>query len=128
MGPFDYVLVADRELPKDQQTIWHLRTLTEWEYERIERGERVTLAAEGDAQVHMSGERHAKARKVLDFGLLGWTNYGDNPGREDAVRKTEGERSGLAAETLDLIEPYMTELSNAVLERKMLTREARKNS
>lgn len=34
-GSFDYVLKRDRELPKEQQTTWHLRALTESEWARV---------------------------------------------------------------------------------------------
>lgn len=116
MGPFDYVLRDERELPTEKQTVWHLRTLTQGEYEEIERGAKLD---------HF--EVHATTRKVLNFGLLGYTNFDGHPERVEAPRRAEGPRSVLTSECLDAIEPYAVELANAVTNRRALSAEARKN-
>jgi len=117
MGPFDYVLRDERELPVEQQTVWHLRTLTQGEYEEIERGAKIE-----------NFELHATTRKILNFGLLAWTNFDGRTDRVEAPRRTEGSRSILTSECLDSVEPFALELANAISSRKTLSGDARKNS
>ena len=125
MGPFDYVLREERELPIEERTTWHLRTLSEGEYEEVESGTSVeSLLVGGFSSVLV----HGKARKILNFALLGWTNFDGVAGRVEAPRRAGGPRAVLTSECLDSIEPFMIELANAITERKALSVDARKNS
>jgi len=115
--PFDYVLRTDRDLPAEEQTIWHLRPVTASEWEIIEHAQRLDNA-----------EYHAHARMILDYGLLGWSNYDGDPGRVEAPRKKVGSRLCLEASILDQISPYIFELAQAITETRFLDAESRKNS
>lgn len=60
---FDYVTLADRELPKEQQTVFHLRRLP--------------------TNVHVQlMDLTTAAHVALRAGLAGWTNFRDENGEE----------------------------------------------
>lgn len=125
---FDYVLKSDRELPPDQQTIWHLRALTHAERDHI-----VTQLTNA-VQLGKGGYILAKA-DALRCGLQGWSNYRDPQGNETPFAAGPP-RAGswirrqavITDECLDLI-PYedWDELSDALIQCNQMTEADRKN-
>ena len=97
LGEFDYVCKCDKDLDRSKQTVYRLRTLTWSEREDVV-SEQNTLAT---------------IRKVLNYGLLGWTNFLNENGSDIEFKKT----NVLHKDTLDNVQPYAIELANAITDR-----------
>jgi hypothetical protein len=108
LGEFDYVCKCDKDLDRSKQTVYRLRTLT-W-------SEREEVVSEQNTLVTI--------RKVLNYGLLGWTNFLNENGSEIEFKKT----NVLHKDTLDNVQPYAIELANAILDKTRFTEDAAKNS
>ena len=103
---FDYVLQVERNLPKEQQTVWKLKTALA-----------KTKAKIRDHLIYASGVAQARHERfnlgmvnymVLQHGLKGWENFGD-------VKFTP-DKDGLASEvSISYIpEEHHAEISNAI--------------
>lgn len=123
--PFDYVLKDDRNRPPEEQTVFRLRPLHAKEKQEVERTE--WKAAGGEAL--MVSDRTGLAIRILNCGLLGWSNLRDAEGNEvEFAEVKENNRRILPSHILDRITPWLTELANAVYERTELSEEQKKNS
>lgn len=139
MTPFDYVLLADREKPADEQTTWNMRPLTWAEMEEIEAATQFVVPRDGDGDIRYSPQQMKLARRVLSRGLTGWTNLRDEEGNQVEFQKASetqpiysGKRKRrvefLPDELLDMIADDAVELANAITSRSKLERETAKNS
>lgn len=136
MTPFDYVLEAERELPKNEQTIFHLRPLTWRELEQVERGAKMSMDVSGGEAKKMDLEtnRLKFCRSILNYGLLGWENLLDEGGNEVHFEKASEKpaygrrREFLPDEMLDCIFPWAEELADAVSSSSKVDRGTAKNS
>lgn len=108
LGEFTYVLKGD-----DTGTVFRLRTLS-W----MEREDAV-----GDGSSTL-----AITRRVLNYGLLGWTDFRRADGTEVTFKREDNGKRTLTPEMLDLLQPCGTELANAILDRTKFTEEHAKNS
>lgn len=88
---WDYVLVADRALPKEERTVFHIRHLTAAEEHEALDTVHVDSAG-GDLLIRNTGSR---ALAILRAGLAGWTNLRDAAGGQVSF---EGAKSGRATE------------------------------
>ncbi len=124
LGSFEYVLKEERELPRDKQTVWHMRTLSWPEKREIENTEWRLVRGRDLVLVDAKGVQE----KLLGLGLTGWTNFKED-GTEIAFRCTgEGLSKRLAPEILDRLEPFATELANAIENGAQTTEQDAKNS
>lgn len=120
---FDYVLEEERELPPEQQTIWHLRGLNYSTYRDVMRTH-LKLTDGGDQLIDI--DKLGVAEKVLNYGLRGWTRFRNAEGVEmECVRCKDGM---LAPQTMDLLVDVAVELSNAITERSTAQKDHAKNS
>lgn len=126
---FDYVLKADRELPPEQQTIWHLRALTVNERDKIVG--QLTHAAKFGKEGFVAAKADA-----IRCGLDGWTNFADANGNqaqfEGAAPKGPAlwiRRQVVITEgCLELIPyEYWDELADAIIECQHTQEADRKN-
>jgi hypothetical protein len=106
---FDYILVEDRTLPVEQQTVWELRALTVGEQTDVQDSLRTEKAETGET-LWKSG---TMVLQTLRAGLRGVRNFMDTDGK--AV-KFETDKSGkVTLEFLDLLLPkWRNELANAI--------------
>lgn len=76
--PFDYVLKADRELPPDEQTTFHLRPLSHTERVQLD-----NMRYQMDGKTNQVGSPQGNiADKALKCGLQGWVNLRDSNGEQ----------------------------------------------
>jgi hypothetical protein len=127
MLEFDYILIADRELPVSSQTVFRLKRLTRKERE---------LIGQIEYEVDQKGNRSfrsnpfERARKLLNFGLLGWSNFDaqDANGKPIEFREVqEGDRRWLPDQILECVGEDSIELANAITEGAEVSQELAKN-
>ena len=116
---FDYVLQRERKLPKEEQTVFHLRKLSARERFKLE-DETGSMDQRGSFTAHVGWV----TEQSLLAGLLGWTNMkGEKPGDPDVEFKKSSKMLNVlsrdtyppAPEMLDLLHPNdATELANAI--------------
>lgn len=114
---FDYVLKEDRELPAEQQTVFHLRALS--------------------SRVAMRMHTLAQVKPVaLLAGVAGWKNFRDAAGNEVVCKHAKGKvivegielDKPLSEESLDYLSPeWCNELAAAVLTNNRLSSDDAKN-
>lgn len=120
---FDYVLEAERELPPEKRTVWHLRTLNYATHREVMRTS-LKLSDGGDQLIDL--DKFGIAWKVLNYGLRGWAGFRDAAGVEmECKRCADGT---LAPQTLDMLVDVAVELSNAITERGTAQKDHAKNS
>jgi len=125
---YSFIADEDKELPKDQQTVFKIRPLTAREEAHVT-----------DAFLEMeigSGAPKAKSRlgarsiAILNIGLLGWENF--PPGDVDDhqfKQRGEGTKRVVADETLSRIPgDIRTDLANAITDRLGMTETDEGNS
>jgi hypothetical protein len=76
--PFDYVLEADRDLPPDEQTVFHLRPLSHSQRTKLDD---LRFRMEGKTQVVGTPAGYMQDQ-VLKAGLMGWDNLRDAHGEQ----------------------------------------------
>lgn len=117
---FDYVLLCDREQPKEQQTIFHLKVLTARELADIE-----DKAARADMQGNLEFRSGTQIIRILNAGMKGWSNFKNAAGEEVAFRENNG---APRQENWDVLRPeWRRELANAITEQNALTEADQKN-
>lgn len=79
---FDYVMEADRDLPKEQQTVFRLRPLSLRESNEIE-----DLIGLGGGEGFPAGTVHTK---TIKYGLVNWCNLKDQDGVSVGFEKKDG--------------------------------------
>jgi hypothetical protein len=115
---FAYVLECDRDLPTEEQTIFHLRGLTVSEEASV--SDSMILAHGGSNDLTFRAGTHQLT--VLRFGLRGWDNLRDGDGAEVPFEQTKGHPRHITDECLDRLEGrWRQELVNAILERGQVT-------
>lgn len=132
-GKFDYVLRRDRDLPKDQRTIFHLRAFTSRELEDVEGSLEVGVAITKDGEIKDGGKVSTgfnmgeRMNAFFRAGLLGWTNF---PGPDGKLIEPIIEESTkqLSWESIDNIVPYRMELYTAIEKGNTVTDAEAKNS
>jgi hypothetical protein len=122
MKEFEYVLEAERELPVEKRTTWRLRPLN---YATHREAMRTSLSLSDETQfIEVDG--FGKAAKILNYALLGWTNFRNEDGVEmEFQRCADGT---LPPQVLDLLVDVAVELSNAVTRHGAATKDHAKNS
>lgn len=118
---FDYVLTEDRELPKEKQTVFHLRRLS------TRLAMRCRDLAENQGQM---GEFALRA------GIAGWTNFADEEGATVKCEHDKGShtlfgievRDPLSIASLNRIPPQcLGELAAAIITGNTLSADDVKN-
>lgn len=122
MKEFEYTLEAERELPVEKRTTWRLRPLNYATHREVMR---TSLSMGSDTQ-SIEVDAYGKAAKILNYGLLGWTNFRDEEGTEIEFRRSAD--GTLPPQVMDLLVDVAVELSNAVTERSVASKEHAKNS
>ena len=106
---FDYVPVCDRDLPPDQQTVFHLRRFTA----------RLALRVQD-----LSAARGQVGEVVLRAGIAGWSNFHDAEGNDIVAKHKKGRElingaqvdNPLTEESLDWLSPELLgELASAII-------------
>jgi hypothetical protein len=111
---FPYVLLEDRSLPEDQQTIFQLRGLTVAEEAQV--SDSMLLAHSGTDEVAFRAG--TQQLTVLRFGLRGWENFRTAEGEEVPFESTKGHPKHVTDACLDRLMPkHRQELMNAVMDR-----------
>lgn len=117
---WDYVLLVDRMLPPEEQTVFNLRVLSARELAEIEDG-----AAKSDLAGNIEFRGGTQTLRILSLGVTGWRNFRDAQGNEITFRENNGKPR---AENWDCLRPeWRKELANAVTEQNRLSEEERKN-
>ena len=112
--PFSYVLLCDRELPAEEQTVWTLRGLSHKERTGVE-NDLARQESDGALSFRVGSQR----TRILKAGILGFENLRFADGREVPFEKQGQE---IHDRTLDVIpDAYLTELANAITEHGRLT-------
>ncbi len=112
LGQFTYVCKCDKDLPVSEQTVFKLRTL-HWKERESLFGEQNGLAI---------------ARRVLNWALLGWSNFKDADGNDFEFRRVdEGKHQVLPAEILDRLVIWSDEIATEVMNRTTITEEQARN-
>lgn len=115
---FPYVLKDDRELPKEQQTVFQLRGLTVSEEATVT--DSMILAHGGVEELSVRAGTHQLT--VLRYGLKGWSNFKNADGADVAFEVEKGHPRCVTDACLDRLLPkYRAELSSAILERGVIT-------
>jgi hypothetical protein len=123
---FDYVLKRDRGLPPEELTVWHLKSLTWSERETLGY---LHLESDDSGRVTMLSNSIEKARRALNCGLVGWTNFLLPDGTPAVFKLTGGDMRRISNETLDLIQTEdALELANAIIEGSAVGESLSKNS
>ena len=122
LEPFEYVLKEERGLLPEKQTRFHLRPLRFREWEQIQKRKATYTKDDG---VQLDLDAGTLARRVLNWGLLGWDNF---PGAPAFQRVNEQGRDIVPDHMLDLVTPWANELANAITERTVVSEESAKNS
>lgn len=119
---FDFVLEADRALPPEKRTVFHLRRFST----------RLALRTQ-DMTEHQNGQ---VAELVLRAGIAGWTHLVDEDGAPVECRHDKGKHAlfgceveaPLSEESLNRLPPTMlAELATAILAGNTLTKHDAKN-
>lgn len=117
---FEYVLLCDRELPPEEQTIFHLKALSARELAEIQ-----DKAARADMDGNFEFRSGSQTLRILEIGVRGWKNLRDAQGNEIAFRENNGRPRG---ENWDLLLPeWRRELANAITEQNRISGAERKN-
>lgn len=128
---FDFVLEADRALPPEQQTVFHLRSLSQATMMAIE-----NLMTIDPSMATMSLRSGDQKLLVLRAGLAGWTRFMDADGVEVPFRAEPGRRSvfGTSIDSpaaMECIERLRTsdarEIADAIILGNQLTKTDVKN-
>lgn len=115
---FSYVLRDDRELPKEQQTVFELRGLTVAEEASVT--DSMILAHGGVEELSVRAGTHALT--VLRFGLKGWSNFKNADGADVAFEVEKGHPRHITDTCLDRLAPkHRQELMQAILDRGTVT-------
>lgn len=122
---FDYVLHEDRHREEELQTIFHLRTLSWAELELVSSQD---IIQEPGGNQLIRANHLQKARRILNYGLLGWERFRRADGSPvDFKACQENGRRWIPDQILDCLHPMAVELANAITERSRLTEEQAKN-
>jgi hypothetical protein len=119
---WDYVLEEDRAKPECEQTVFRLRPLKFREYQESHRS---TFHGGEDGTLIFDQDQMGRAAKVLNCGLLGWTNFATEDGAAIEFRREKGR---IPDDLLDVLRDWVVELANAITERSGLGKDAAKNS
>jgi len=123
---FDYILVEDRKLPPEEQTVWKLRSLSYDEHEDLAEL-RGTASATGQMVFIQNPLR--RARRALNLGLLGWENFRGPDGPAELKTKGMGSSRIILDETMNLIRREdAIEIADAIIEGAQLRESTSKNS
>lgn len=131
-GKFNYVLKQDQKLPKDQQTVFHLKAFSSRELEDVEGSLDVGLSVSkegevGEAKISTAFKMGERINAFLRAGLLGWTNYKGANGKEvkAVIEKSTGQ---ISWESMDNVVPYRMELYTAIERGNTVSAKEAKNS
>jgi len=115
---FSYVLRDDRELAKEQQTVFELRGLTVAEEASVT--DSMILAHGGVEELSVRAGTHALT--VLRYGLRGWSNFLDSAGQPVPFETEKGHPRHCTDACLDRLAPrHRQELMQAILDRGSVT-------
>jgi len=114
IGPHPYIPKSDRDLPEEDQTVFHLKNLTQEQWDKVchhwaRGGEGYTLLG-------------PTATKILKMVLTGWDNYCDADGNPVPFNPHD-----MKANLNALSAGLRTELAGEVLDRNELTETESKN-
>lgn len=99
----EYICKEDRELPKEDQTVWELKLLGAKEQAKL-RDDLYEISGMGEGRTERF-KTGSTALKALELGLKGWRNF----------RYDDGEPVPFSVENFDCIPPETRdELSNIV--------------
>lgn len=111
---FDYVLMDDRSLPQEEQTVFQLRGLTVAEEARV--ADSMISSVPGQDELSIRSGTHQLT--VLRFGLRGWSNFKDSSGSDIHFSVEQRHPRHVTDEALDRLAPkHRQELVNAIMER-----------
>ncbi len=117
---WDYVLLVDRELPPEQQTIFELKVLSARDLAAIQDG-----ATKGNVDGSLEFKSGTQTLRILEMGVRGWRNFKDDTGADVPYRENNGKPR---PENWDCLRPeWRRELANAITEQNRLSEEERKN-
>ncbi|MDD5762175.1 MAG: hypothetical protein PHP88_06650 [bacterium] len=117
---WEYVLLVDRELPPEQQTVFELKVLTARDLASIQDG-----STTGNVDGSLMFKSGTQTLRILDLGVSGWRNFKNESGAEVPFRDNNGKPR---SENWDVLRPeWRRELANAITEQNRLTEEERKN-
>lgn len=121
---FDHVLRQDRQLPPEEQTTFHLRTLP-WKILRKIKDREVHFSDGGTGGVAMGTREELMVR----HGIAGWTNLLDREGRSVEPRiVTRGGEEVLDDASIEAISPYVSELARVIGRHNRLDEDEEGNS
>jgi hypothetical protein len=141
---FPYIPKDDLEKPPDQQTTFHLKTLSAKEQEEVEdsiptvyesevKGGRVSRAKRRElekkgSKVSMKMKTGARVNTYLRIGLMGWDNFKDENGK--LVEFLPPDVTGMCRwENIDRLGPDLRfEISQAIEEGNQISEKEEKNS
>lgn len=84
----NYVLIEDRELPDDEQTVFKLKDLDEATLIRLMDSIEVTRGDDGESRIS-SGGMGTRVYTIVQAGLVGWRNLRDSEGKSIPFHKNE---------------------------------------
>ena len=126
---FDYVLKCDRGLPREQQSVFHIRPLSALEMRHLKNAALTIDQVTQQAHSYLGDLRYL----ALRAGLVGWSNFKRADGTEAVFERTRQNLLGRSGEVvtdacLDLLrDEWRDELAEAVQEFNTLTRDDAKN-
>jgi len=112
----DYVLEADRKLPKEKQTIFKVKVLRATELARLQ-DEFSVFNRDGSFTIKTGSKELA----ILDMGITGWENFKDKNGKTIPFDEKNPDRWDV------LRRDYRTELANFITEQTQLNEDELKN-
>lgn len=116
----DYVCIADRDLPEDQQTVWILSPLTARQRAAMDDQyitARATAKEGSDAETSFGLRIHGRNHAALVKGLRGWKNFLDKDGSEVRPTNAPGKNAGLSDQCISRIpDAVRDELAAVILD------------
>ena len=117
----DFVTNEDKKLPKEEQTTWLVRPLTERELRDINKSMKYNVKTEEINVTDLEVEA-----KALRLGLTGWKNFLDPKGKQVEAEFTK--QKTLQATSIDRIPPGVrTSLANYITSGSRFTEDDAKN-
>ncbi len=123
--PYDYVLQSDRDLPKEEQTVFQLCRLSARDAARLDDEQLRGKQRDDGVEVSVLQAQHRLA--VLHAGLKGWSNFKRKDSTEVEFREKgkfgdTGRR--IQAGSLDMVNPaHAQEIADEILSSASLTEE-----
>ena len=117
----DYICLADRDLPKEEQTVFSIKPLSAKEKMTLDSrymGASASNKQGQDVETHFSMDLHRRSYDALTMGLKGWRNFkgADGESVPFVVADKKGARIISDATISRIPETVRAELSEAILD------------